>query len=143
MDSRYIAWRERDIVGSPVLDEQHRTLVSLMNALHLLREQNPDAWLMGEASRLLLLFATVHFETEEAFLEKADFAGLKEHEDRHLEALDALKRICAAYAEQQDAEALFPLLRSWWADHINHQDKQYIPALEAEAAHASRAVPDA
>lgn len=115
----YIHWRDRDNVGIPMIDKEHQKMVSLINALHLMREKDRDPDGIGAVADTLLQFAVIHFRNEELELSRAGCTGMSSIHADHTRLVEDLERICREYEVGRDADELLRLVRAWWAEHIN------------------------
>lgn len=72
----YIVWTEKNILAIPIIDEQHRAIVSIINSLHYyIREGHGDN-AMKHTLAILEQYTKLHFNTEEALTEEAGYLSL-------------------------------------------------------------------
>ncbi|QVL48385.1 MAG: PAS domain S-box protein [Thiocapsa sp.] len=127
-------WSDELVTGISVIDEQHRTLVSLLN-----RIARCDVQGATEAETLAILdelghYAEHHFSTEEAIW--AERLGLGAHLDDHRQRHDDFVRQVAELRSgerpfQDVLEGLMAYLCRWLALHILESDRQMAFAAEA------------
>ncbi|MGA8042768.1 MAG: bacteriohemerythrin [Terracidiphilus sp.] len=128
-----IAWNDALSVGVQSIDAQHRKLVDTLNELH-------DAMLAGKARNLtgpilekLLNYTHDHFASEEAMMAAANYTGLAAHKLRHG---DLTRQVEGYIARFQQGEItlnlhLMHFLRDWLTHHIQEEDRDYGPAMQA------------
>lgn len=76
----YIVWsRKQHITKVPIIDEQHRALVSTINSLFFLSRNHHPAKAILLTLGVLQAFAETHFVTEEILMELTGYPHLEEH----------------------------------------------------------------
>ena len=111
------AWDATFDVKSPSINEQHKQLFDLINALDADRD-SPDK--LGA----LLNFVVLHFQHEERlFTEKSygDAAAHKQVHDKFLEDAKALTHV---------GEGEMQFIKSWLVQHIKETDMKYADVLK-------------
>jgi hemerythrin-like metal-binding protein len=124
----YIVWQASQETGIPILDEQHRGLVSTINSFHHFLRGGQGALAFGPTLSLLMAYARLHFQTEEALLREAGYPHLDLHRALHgdlARKLEDLKREGPSSAEDD----LLPLLKAWWLGHIAQEDRKFVGHL--------------
>lgn len=119
-------WQDRFNLNVDKMDEEHKTLVSIMNKLHLEFERDPHSSKVKSYLVELVDFTKKHFAEEEAFMESIAFPDLKSHCAIHKRLLDKLDHH-ADYLKkngQPDPE-LFEFLKFWLKSHICGIDMRY------------------
>lgn len=122
-----IDWTEALSVGIKSIDDQHKKLVDLLNALHDSRAQGQGNEVLKRILNELTNYTVEHFDFEESLLTKHGYADY----DRHKQAHDALTRQVKQLNEEFQAGNaklsgdLFKFLRSWLNGHIRGTDKLY------------------
>jgi hemerythrin len=123
----YAEWVRDNSVGDDEMDSYHRVFFeALEEATASLEPSRPAA--AQERLGFLLMYARMHFEAEEQLLHEVGYPGLERHRTLH-EAfrgeLDDLHARMRDGATTEQARETLGLLRAWWADHIQHEDKDY------------------
>lgn len=122
-----IEWRDSYSVGVPVLDEDHKQLISIINRVSkAASKKTPADWAIGE----LQDYARDHFAREEKLLEAAGFDGFDAHKREHKSFIDWLNTVKSTYridreAEFYLAETVSAYLRDWLNHHILETDMKY------------------
>jgi len=128
-----LTWSSKYSVGVRALDDQHRRLVGILNALHA-------AMLKGQAQKIagpllddLLIYTRDHFSTEERMMSEAGFPGLAEHRAKHQELGGQVGDYVIRYRKGDSTIyiQLLIFLRDWLANHIQKEDLEYGPCLNA------------
>jgi len=122
-----VEWTEALSVGVPDLDDDHKTLIDIINrVLAAERDGGSVKWALGE----LGAYAKEHFTREEAMMSKAGYPRLDEHRETHRAFNEWLKSLTVVYgsdpsAEYYLAETMREYLSSWLTDHIQEVDTDY------------------
>ena len=134
MEEKFVVWDEKYSVGNPKIDEQHKHLVKLINALWESCKQGKSeadknfAVIIKEAAE----YVRTHFNTEEQLMTKYNYPDYKNHKVEHetfiVEILNSVK-------EFQEGKQFVPnkfvrYLRDWLLQHIAISDKKYTPFIK-------------
>jgi hemerythrin len=125
----FVAWDDRYSVGIPLIDKQHRELISLTNELY-------EACLEGtaaagasfrEAVRGTVDYVKYHFAAEEKLLEQAKYPGFaahkKEHESFIMKVLEDVRNFTEG--KKFVPNIFVRYLKDWILAHIAVEDKKY------------------
>ena len=123
----YIIWSDKSLTGIAIIDEQHRGIVSAINSLHYFIKAGQGGEALSPTLKLLEYYIDVHFKTEERLMSAADYPALKEHLRQHIDLSGKTKEFAGHLTGDQEAEAVLSFLREWWMNHINREDKKYVP----------------
>lgn len=124
-----MSWSDTMSVGDPEIDEQHRTLFSLLNELYV-------AFLEGTAhDRLGMLFddlasyTRLHFRNEEIYFEQFGYPELEAHVAAHAALTQKLAAFRERYGhgEEDLTIEMIHFLRDWILGHIMQMDFRYRP----------------
>ncbi|MEE8434894.1 MAG: bacteriohemerythrin [bacterium] len=129
---QHLHWGEVYSVGIREFDEDHQILFRWINTLiDEIRRGNQGA-LVQEILDHMLEDVVLHFEKEEAALEKANFPDLGHHrEDHYILLRSVLKFKNELKYDRLDSEKVVIFLVDWVTAHIKDQDMKYKPFLEA------------
>jgi hemerythrin-like metal-binding protein len=125
------AWRQEYSVLNAEVDEQHRRLFALIDALDEGVSSLESCIDEDAAVAKLEAFARFHFETEERLMEASAYPGLAEHRREH----ELLRAELGGYRRRLtcgDAEAASQLdgfLKDWILRHTLLIDRQYMPYI--------------
>lgn len=137
MGSLFIWDKSRYELKVAEMDQEHQTLVDIMNNLY---EQNRTKQTKAEILQTvhqLLAFVVLHFQHEEAYLDKIRFPGLSNHKGIHQRLLSQLKQHAADFESSSSPvipNAFFDFLTLWLSAHIQHIDMQYSPSRFKQSA---------
>ena len=112
------------------MDDEHKTLIGLMNKLHALHDAGAAGPALLAGLEDLARYTEKHFADEEAYMAKVGYAGAGAHKLVHERLLDRLGELHASCrATHKLSEELFVFLKTWLSGHICGMDAKY-------AAHA-------
>ncbi len=125
-------WKKEFELGIDVIDEQHKTLVSIGNRIsELLKEHEEgcdDYDLIMDVIEELRDYTVYHFETEEDILLKCEYPDFDAHKVQHDRFIDYLNSIDIDEVDENQKEFLSDLLKrviNWIFKHIMSVDFNY------------------
>lgn len=132
----FMEWTSRYEIGIPIIDEQHKTLVSLCCSLHesaLTTDRNGQRESMVKALKECVSYVATHFATEERLMREAGYEGLAAHKARHneftREVLDASRELEAK--RFTGARKFVMFLRDWILSHISYEDRLFAQSVSS------------
>jgi len=119
----FVEWSDSLSVGVDEIDDQHKSLVSMLNELH-------DAVTSGNASvdlpaviEKMKGYAMEHFATEERHMKRKNYPDLLDHMSEHAFFVSKVKDFTAVDPEQADMlPEVMDFLKEWLVDHILNID---------------------
>ncbi len=121
-------WRPEYATGDNLVDEQHQSLFSTINALNNAMLIGQGEILLEKTLQSLKDYTTIHFDTEEQFMLRHQYPGYANHKQQH-EALKA-KVLEFEHQHQQDLGQLTRevshFLTDWLIHHIKDEDQKMI-----------------
>lgn len=121
-------WRPEYETGDDLVDEQHKSLFSIINSLNNAMLDGQGEVLVKKTLESLKDYTTVHFDTEEEFMLRHNYAGYQQHHIKH----EALKNQVLKF-EQENHHNLSQLtievshfLTDWLIHHIKDEDRKMI-----------------
>lgn len=123
-----ILWNESFSVGVSELDSHHRHLARLINQLS--ESQGPDdgGEIVSEAISGLVMYASYHFEYEEALMAKHEFPLQEKHRGEHTKFCEIIAEISfGATLGIIKVSELVDYLNRWWTNHILREDMLFKP----------------
>ena len=121
-------WDEKYSVGIQVIDDQHKEIFRILDKLYsLLKEGKPENLLRGIIPELEN-YTIFHFQKEEAYFKRFNYADSDEHISEHKEFIRRINEI-KLDIEQGRSTIGFDLmiyLKIWIDHHILTVDKKYV-----------------
>lgn len=133
----YIKWESKFEIGIPVIDEQHKTLVSLCDRLYqeLIQNKATGSPMWDESLKAALRecveYVQTHFKDEEKLMKVSDYPRFIEHKKMH----DTfIKKILDTTGDFEDATIgiafkFVKFLYDWILSHIAHEDRLYVKCI--------------
>ncbi len=127
-------WGHRLQLGISSIDDQHRELVRMVNALHKAMRLKQGAAESGKILDKLAEYTVYHFKYEEELFQAHDYKAAREHAKIHA---DLVGKVLAFKEEFDKGRAavsmdLMDFLTEWLRDHIMKTDKAYAPFLKSK-----------
>lgn len=126
----YIIWNKENDLGIPIIDEQHRGIVSTINSFQYFVRQGRGPDVLKPTLRILELYSHLHFITEEALMRRAEYPDYDDHVLLHGRLMEKTRLIARGETSDEEVEQALKFLRDWWLGHINTQDRKYAPAVK-------------
>ncbi len=136
-ESRFaIEWKSQYNTGLPLIDNQHKKLIDIINDLFAHMKDGGDRMLLGQIIDQLKDYTVNHFRTEEDLMKKTNYKEYQAHKRVHdtfvqkvSENLDKLKN-----GERVSPADLYKFLKNWLVDHIEREDRGgYAPHVKARS----------
>ncbi len=121
----YIIWDNDKKLGIPIIDEQHRGIISTINSLYYFIQNGHGTHVIKPTMIMLVQYTIIHFETEEELMKKAGYSIIEEHIKMHEHLLKKTKALSVEAVINKDPEMVLRFLKQWWLGHINKEDKKY------------------
>jgi hemerythrin len=122
-----IEWKDEFSVGISSIDEQHKSLIELLNKLVSQLGRPIDRKVTEEAVNKLLDYTVFHFSTEEYMMRKVEFPEYEAHKAEHemlvKKATEFFKDF--VYQKADLTEDIVIFLRDWVFNHILKTDMKY------------------
>jgi len=123
--SLLIVWKPEYELGIPIVDEQHRGIVSTINSLFFGMQNKQGEGLLRPIIGMVKEYTIIHFNTEENFLRQCNFPELKHHQALHSELTQMLEKIGKESLWEGDPYKFLEFLKEWWIDHICKRDREF------------------
>jgi hemerythrin len=124
----FIEWNDSLKTGIKIIDVQHRHIARLTNRLYdAMIEQNTED-IITTAIKELEEYAQYHFETEEVFMKKCEYAHSAKHilEHQGFAVQIQIFKLQLRTFNQNSIHTLLNFLRNWLINHILGTDRLYI-----------------
>ena len=121
----FIIWKPEYNLGIPIIDEQHRGIVTIINSLHFGMENNYVKGILTPTIEMMNSYVRVHFQVEENYIEQIDFPNAKKHRELHDELSSKLANTGRASLLDKNPYQFMDFLKKWWIDHICIEDLKF------------------
>jgi hemerythrin len=123
----YIQWQDDFSVKVKEIDDQHKTLIEMINSLHEAMLANRARDVQKQTISGMIDYAVKHFALEEKYMKQFGYAGYQKHKAEHdqfsAKALDLKARMDkAGFVLTLE---IMNFLREWLRNHILKVDKAY------------------
>jgi len=123
--SMFITWKPEYNLGIPIIDEQHRGIVSTINSLHFGMQNQYVSEMLTPIIDMMYDYTHIHFQIEEDFQTRIGYPDAKRHHLLHLELTAELNKTGHKSIFGKDPYAIMNFLKKWWIDHICGEDLQF------------------
>ncbi|MDR2338865.1 MAG: hemerythrin family protein [Deltaproteobacteria bacterium] len=120
-----IVWRELNRTEIPIIDEQHRGIVSIINSVHHAIGSKKDILILEPATETLMAYSRIHFATESELLEESKYPHLENHNKLHDKLIKDMTKNFIDSKKERDPGIMLGFLKDWWLNHINKEDMLY------------------
>jgi hemerythrin len=120
-----IVWKPDYNLGIPIVDEQHRGIVSTINSLCFAIQNRHGNEMLKPIIGMVNEYTRFHFEIEEDFLEKCGYPDLEKHRILHKELIQALSQKSKDSIWHKDPLEFLSFLKDWWINHICKEDQVF------------------
>lgn len=131
-----VQWCKRYELGIPIVDSQHKKLISLCNSLYesaKINDRNVQKEHLICALKDCTSYVKEHFATEEELMQKAGYIDFEIHKAQHRNFAKKVLETAKELEEKNFTTALnfVMFLYDWILQHISYDDRQFAPAVIA------------
>lgn len=122
-----IKWTEEFSVGVNRFDQQHISIILLINKLIETPRAAVNSELISDTLLTMTQYALNHFKEEEYYLEEFGYKDFENHKKMHhafLKRTVKLNQKTLLYINDVPTEIL-KYLKNWWISHILNEDMKY------------------
>ncbi len=132
-----IEWNDDLVLGIREIDEQHKTLVNMINALHKAMRSGKGSTVLTDLVDKLAEYSVYHFSAEEKLMEKCGYGGLLNHRGQHERFVKKVEEFDRELHEGKAAvtNEVMVFLKDWLVNHIQGTDRKYAPFLKEHGMH--------
>ena len=123
--SIFIIWKPEYDLGIPIIDEQHRGVVSIINSLYYGMKNNYVKSFLEPVINMLHDYTQIHFQVEESFFVSSGFPDANSHIELHQALMSKLAEVGRKSMLDKDPYQLMDFLKKWWINHICESDMLY------------------
>jgi hemerythrin len=132
----YFEWNTQVELEHPLLNEQHKHLFALSEALVHSMADAPDHRPAEAALRALIDYAREHFAMEEGLMLASGYTGADTHSGYHAKLLADLEDYCSKIRRDESARltvtGLVAYLWRWLVLHIDSSDRELVHWLKSQ-----------
>jgi len=121
----FIVWKPEYDLGIPIIDEQHRGIVTTINSLFYAMQNKHGENVLKPVIGMVTEYTHIHFEIEENFLRKCGFTDVEKHSELHNELKRALSNVGNKSMWEHNPQEFLEFLKNWWIDHICNKDRVF------------------
>jgi len=126
-----IVWQPSYNLGIPIVDEQHRGIISTINSFCYAIQNKHGNEMLKPVINMVNEYTRYHFETEEDFLKKCGYPDLEAHVALHKELIHDLSRTGQDSIYDRDPQKFLSFLKDWWINHICKEDRAFSQYLNS------------
>ena len=129
-----MSWKEAYDVNIAQIDQQHKKLVDLINALNEAMAKGRAKEVLNKILNELVAYCASHFKLEEQMMQVNGYPEYDEHKDKHdkmTAKVLSLKKEVAAGKKLISLDVM-KFLEQWLDKHILGTDQKYAPFLKSK-----------
>lgn len=130
----FFAWSDSYSVGVQSIDDQHKKLIQLTDDLFSAMKTGKGNEQVGGIVSSLIDYTLTHFAYEEKAMQAANYPGYLQHHKLHEDLVKKVKEFQAKFQTGNTMLSvdLLNFLKTWLINHIQGDDKKYLPYLVAK-----------
>ena len=126
MSSGFFQWESKYQLNVHQMDEEHKTLIKIMNEIYELNTQKKDFNQILTKVNELARWTTMHFKNEEDYFSSIQYPKAAAHKMIHQELLKKFsEHVETIKSTQKVPESFFMFLKVWLSAHILGVDTGY------------------
>lgn len=136
----FISWSEAYTLQVGTIDDEHKRIIEIVNALEHDRREGADIAALGRTLARLHEVIQEHFENEEAIMKEHDYPYWAAHKEQHRQLnrdIYAARKLYSADAESIDFDIFLAFLRAWLHQHIVRSDAIFASYMSGGARPAT------
>lgn len=126
----FFVWKDGFRLGLPSVDAEHEQFFEIMNRCAAAARDGASPVAVEMLLQELATYANVHFEHEEAELDRLGYPELGAQRSEHQRFREDLARIRAL--ERPGVLAALALARDWLLQHVTGSDRRYVAWIEKD-----------
>jgi hemerythrin-like metal-binding protein len=122
-----ITWSKAYEVGHELIDQQHQTLVNMINELNQVVAGQGTREDVGKILSKLVNYTVFHFGAEEELFKDTDYPHTEAHIKKHEELVQKVSTFQDEFAQNRTevSDELLNFLTDWLIQHIHGTDRGY------------------
>ncbi len=126
-------WSDELSVGDPGIDDEHKTLLDLVEKLRAATRSGQGRDEVGQLLDELVSYTVTHFAHEESHMREIDYPDYPQHKAEHERLLVQIRDLQARFRSGSITitVSVSNFLSDWLFYHIVWQDKKLVAAIHA------------
>jgi hemerythrin-like metal-binding protein len=122
----YMNWNQNLSVGVNEIDSQHKQLIQMVNDFYSGINDN-DEKALGKLLTSLVEYAVYHFQTEEKYMDKFNYADTANHKKEHRLFVEKASDVKKRFVDGQLVLSveITNFVKEWIVKHVMGSDKKY------------------
>lgn len=137
-----LVWDETFILGIDEIDQQHKTIIEQFSRLSDAVQSGDSSEALAEMTRFLVEYATMHFATEEKYMQQYGYPDIEIQRNEHAEfTCDAdmfMNKIDAEGASRKLGIEISGKMVKWLINHVRNHDRDMVDYVRGEMAKQGR-----
>ena len=127
-----MCWDASLEIGNPTLDDEHRSLMGIINELFVAITKTKSATAVNHCFTAMVDYTKTHLNAEEEMMRQSAYPQYEQHLKQHQHLVQRLHDIYAKYqaGHGESGQDLLNFLANWWSNHISTLDKQFAQFLQ-------------
>ena len=121
-------WDDSLLIGVPLIDDQHRKLVDMIDRLMLACKEEKGKTEVGKALNSTVNYMKEHFRDEESLQERYAYPGINAHKRLHAQCTMTINALVKEFERIGPTVALVKRIENtlveWLLQHISIEDKK-------------------
>jgi hemerythrin len=132
----YFEWADDMVIDHGPIDQDHRQLVDLVNALHTATTDGRGQAIVANILDELIHYTAEHLRREEHLMESLHFPNLVRHKEGHDKFMAKIRDLKKLFdgGSITVASQLSTVLRDWLSLHIRRNDKEILTFIKKTRA---------
>jgi two-component system cell cycle response regulator len=124
----HIEWNDGMSVGVESIDEDHKTLLLLVNEINEAINNDSTHIIIIDIFEKLEKYVKIHFSKEERLLEQCNYGDIEEHKKQHIDFINKIPELRSELLHADTIEVaqdIYLFLFNWLMNHIIIDDMSY------------------
>ena len=118
-------WKQEYALGIPLIDEQHRGIVAIVNSLHCAMENGFAETVLEPIIDMTHKYMQIHFGAEEYCFGKCNYPGTKQHQQAHEILSERLFEVGQESIFNNEPKRFMEFLAKWLVNHLLTEDRKF------------------
>jgi hemerythrin len=130
----FFAWNADLSTGHEFIDDDHKKMIGLINALYSAIESKKDKEIIGKVLDNLIIYYRVHFKREENEMLRVNYPEYTEHEAEHEKFIQEVNQLKKSLDKGVPVSGTYvgKMLSDWLRNHIVKIDTKLAKVLASQ-----------